>query len=530
MEDIKEHISEQEVNQVLNAFDFLEFSNSYKSSYFNNSYLTPDLINQKMKDITMVSVEATIEDMEKALKDPKSNETVLKNYATSMENQNMYYKRLLRYFPDMASFNLNYDCINIEKDSDFSSKAYKDDLKKLDNFVSMFNAKQEFSTVFRQALRQGAFYGILRQDGAKYTIQELPADFCKITGRHPYGLLFDFNMNWFIGSYGNDINMYPPIFKRMYNRVFNKITKKYNPHENVDTRSSTFVYWTQCSPADGFWAWKISPEIATLIPYFSPMFPDMGFLPTVRKLQNDKYFIEASKLLVGILGFNKDTKSGQVANQVNMTPDLLGKFLGLARQGLNRQIGLVALPVDSIETVSFDVSENNIVTDYIKSLSQQGISSGDILMSNTKLNSHQSKLASAVDANFVKSVYSMFSNFIEYYVNSMTKKYKFKVSFHDVDIPDDRSERESRFKTLAGMGIVDIQYASRVVDLNPFDFERRLAMSKASKIEDKLIPLMSLNNQTAGGGLNSTKGRPRKVNSDNENTEASWARDSNALK
>ena len=107
MDEIKEQISEQEVNQVLNAFDFLEFSNSYRNTYYN-SYFTPDIVNQKMKDINMNPIEATIEGMENALKNPKNSEDILRNYAVAMENTNMYYKRLIRYFSDMASFNLNY--------------------------------------------------------------------------------------------------------------------------------------------------------------------------------------------------------------------------------------------------------------------------------------------------------------------------------------------------------------------------------------------------------------------------------------
>ena len=462
----------------------------------------------------------------------KINDVPIVDYITRLdvdneldsESINPIQNKIVKWEKDIAATKAK---IKQESDPDYLND-YKEDLKILDDFCSKFDFKSEFSTVLRQLLRQGVFYCVLREDSNKYTLQELPPDFCKITGRHAYGLLFDFNMNWFIGNYGVDINMYPKVFKRMYKQVFDKIAKSYNPHMPVDRRSSTFVYWHQCSPSDGFWAWKISPEIATIVPYFSPMFPDMGFQPTVRKLQNDKYFIEASKLLVGIIGFNKEAKSGQVSNQINITPDILGKFLGVARQGLNKQIGLVALPVDSIESVDFTVDQNNIVTDYIKSLSQQGLSSADILMTDNKLNSHQSKLASAVDGNFIKSVYSMFSNFVDYFVNTKTKKYKFHVAFHDIDVPDDRAEREARFKTTASMGIVDVQYAARMFDLNPFEFNRRLSMSKASGFENKLISLMSLNNQSANS-LNE-KGRPQKPNSDSDSTEASWARGSNELK
>ena len=365
----------------------------------------------------MNPVEATISGLEKALANPKDSEEILRNYATFVENNNMYYKRLARYFPDMAAFHPSFDCMNIEKDSDFNSKQFKSDLKVVDDFFSKFNCKEEFQKVFRQLIRQGVFYGVLRKGDVKYTIQELPPQFCKITGRHTHGLLFDFNMQWFIGNYGVDIAMYPKIFRKMYRDVFDANTAEYNPAKKIPNRNSSYMYWHQTSPMDGFWAWKISPELATIVPYFAPMFPNFSYGSVIRGLQNDKYFIAASKLLVGIIGFNKDTKSGQVANQVNITPDMLGKFMGVARKGLNKQIGLVALPMDSIETVDFDESSDNIEVDYTKNMSQQSIASSQMLYTTEKLNSHQSKLASAVDMAFINSCYGMFADFVEYYIN-----------------------------------------------------------------------------------------------------------------
>lgn len=532
-----ESLTEEGVQDVLNAWNFLEFANSYRQSTWN-TYFTPDTVNQQMKNINMNPVEATIGGIENALKNPKNSELILRGYAESFELQNMYYKRLLRYIPDMACFNLNFDVINMEKSSEFKSKEFKADLKILDDFCGKFDFKQEFATVIKQMLRQGIFYCVLREDEGRYSLQELPADFCKLTGRWSNGLLFDFNMQWFIGSYGVNINMFPRIFKKMYNNVFTKISNKYNPASNIDVRSSTFVYWHQCSPSDGFWAFKIDPEIATIVPYYSGLFADLSMQPIIRGLQNDRYFIEASKLLVGIIGFNKEAKTGQVSNQLNMTPDMLGKFLGVARQGLQKQIGLVALPVEKIETVEFDTSNTNIYIEHTIGIAKKSVSSADVLFADEKLNSHQSKLASAIDVNFLNSLYPMFARFVEYFVNSRTKKYKFKITFSDVDIPDNRTERENKFKNMAAMGIVDIQQAARIYDITPFEFGRRLSMSDdVFGIKDKLIPLMSLNNQSADGSqgnppkkIGGKPGRPAAISTDNDNTEASQARGSNELK
>ena len=535
-----EKLSTEEVNQVLNAFDFLSFSNGYNSEFYGlNGYFTPDIINQQMQNINMNPIDVTVENINKALANPKDSEHILRNYSTYLEINNMYYKRLLRYLSDMPCFNITWDCINIEKQSEFSSKAFKDDLRVIDDFLSRFNCKEEFQLVLRQILRQGVYYCVLRDDGVKYTLQELPSEFCKITGRHAYGILFDFDMQYFISQAGVDINMFPKAFRKMYKDVYRQLDRDYNPAQKVNKRRSTFVYWHQCNPADGFWAFKNTPEVATLIPYFAPLFPQIAIAPIVRGLQEDKYFIEASKMLVGILGFNKDTKSGQVANQVNITPDVLGKFLAVARKGLNKQIGLTALPVDDVKVVEFDTDSSNLETEQTETIAKQSIAESSVLFHQDKLSVHESKLAAAVDANIVKSMYPMFANFIEYFINMRTKKYKFKFEFHDVDIPDDKDNRRIIVTELAKIGIVDFQNVARLMDMNVFQLKRSLQMSNAmgfdKDVTDILIPNLHFGQQkgvipTPKASTGNPVGRPSKPNSDNENTIASIERDSNGLK
>lgn len=545
----EERLTEQEVNNVLNAFDFLSFSNGYKNgSYYGynlntQGYFTPDLINQQMQNINMNPVETTVENIINALKNPKTSESILREYSMALELQNMYYKRLLHYLSDMPCFNITFDCINIEKDSEYTSKTFKNDLKVIDDFLNRFDAKEEFKTVVRQILRQGVFYCVFRDDGVKYSLQELPSKYCKITGRHAYGILYDFDMQYFISQAGVDINMFPNVFKRMLRSVYRQYEKDYDPAQPVDKRHSSFIYWRQCNPADGFWAFKTNPELATLLPYFAPLFPEIALMPTIRQLQEDKYFIAASKMLVGILGFNKETKSGQVANQINITPEVLGKFLGVARQGLSRQIGLTALPVDKVEKIEFDTDQQNLETAQTETIAKQSVAESSVLFHQDKLSVHESKLAAAVDANIVKTLYPMFANFIEYFINRRTSHYKFKFEFHDVDIPDDKEARKAQVKDNAQLGIVDFQDVARACDMNIFQLKRRLHLSKSmgfdKEISDLLIPNLHFGQQKAvgGNGGSSTNiatggkvGRPSKPNSDNENTIASYERSSNELK
>lgn len=513
---IASKITEKEVNDVLNVFDMLSFSRGYQSEMMN----TPYYINELMKNINMNPIAGTVEDIKQALKSPKTSEQILRGYSENFENTNMYYKRLLSYIPDLLSFNMTFTVMGDISPEEFQSDEFKKDIAVLQNFSEKMNFKEEFGRAMRQIMRQGAYYCVLRERRDKNTLQELPIRFCKITGRHSYGLLFDFDFSWFIGNFGANIDLYPPVFKKMYNNVFKKIGKAYNPAKRTDKRNSSYVFWTQCSPNDGFWVFKSSPELVTVMPYFAPLFVDLSFQDTIRELQQDKNFIAASRLLVGILGMNKDTKSGKVANQMNITPEVLGKFLGLARRGLAKQIGLVALPVDDVKAVDFNVSENNIYSDYTGTTNKLSVASADTLVSDNKLNTHQSKLAAAIDANLAKSFYPMFESFVEFFVNSQTSKYKFKIKFNDVNTPDDKADRETSFENLARMGIVDVQALARTKDMNVFELKKSLEFNNWFNIENKLIELKSLNNQSG------KVGRPVS-DSDNENTEASRARGSN---
>ena len=209
-----------------------------------------------------------------------------------------------------------------------------------------------------------------------------------------------------------------------------------------------------------------------------------------------------------------------------MTPDMLGKFLGVARQGLNKQIGLVALPVDDIKAVQFDTSSTNSLTDYITNITKQSTASSDVLLSDSKLSVHQSKLASAVDNNFIRDTYIMFANFVEYHINNRTKKYKFKIKFNDFNTPDDFSQRKDLLDVYNSKGATNWELMARLNDKNIFEYKRQVEMENMmfKDITSSFVPLINLYTQTDNVG-----GRPTEENPENENTVASQERESNEL-
>jgi hypothetical protein len=422
------------------------------------------------------------------LLNPKENEQQLVGYSEYMELVSMLYKRILLYFSGLLSFDINYVALNVKDESEYKSTKYKNDLAIVSEFFDKFNIKQEFRVVLKQMLRQEAYFGILRDDGERYTIQELPQQFCKLTGRWSNGLLFDFNMIWFWNG-GVDINMYPAPFKRMYRDVYNVIKeKRYDPAIDIQFRTGGWVYWKQTSPKDGFVAFKLFPEIATVIPFLSPMMADAALQPVIRELQKNAYIAEASKLIVGQVEFIKDAVS-KVKDSLSISPETLGKFLALMKAGIPDAIKVAAAPLANITGIEFD-GNNEMYDSYLKSAASVSGVNSRLLYSFDRQNVLETQLSLDIDQNVLRPVYHQLENMLDYWVNQRTKKYKFKFMLEGFNTKIDRDARLKDAMTLAESGIVLEQKIASAIGMSPFDFRRMLAEGRENKFVEKLTPIL----------------------------------------
>ncbi len=349
--------NELSVEQV---YDVLKFADTvYRGIY------SPDLVNSIMKSITMNTQEASLENITSALQNPKENEQKLIGYSEFMELNSMLYRRILLYFSGLMSFDWTYVCSNVDNPKEYKSAAYKKDLSTVASFFNRFNVKQEFRVALKQMLRQEAFYSIFRDDGEKYVLQELPQYYSKITGRWDFGLTFDFNFIFFLQP-GTNLDMYPKIFKKLYGKAFQgKDILQYNPALSINQRDSSFAYWVQTSPKDGFAAFKLFPEIASVIPMLAPLLGDAVMQPVIRSLQTNSYIQQASKLVFGQVEFLKDA-STKVKDALSLDPVTLGKFLALLKAGIPDVIKIGAAPLANTTAIEF-TGDNGMYDSYLKS-------------------------------------------------------------------------------------------------------------------------------------------------------------------
>ncbi len=503
----KEAPSKEELISPEAVWDVLQFANNVYSGMYPSVW-SPELTASRFKDVTLQPVVASLDKINAALADPKQNEELLTSYSQWLELNSIMYRRVLLYYSGLLSFDWNYVCTNIKNEKDYKSKNYKADLDIVKDFFDRFNVKDSFSTALKEMLRNETYFGVLRDEGEKYVIQELQRTYCKLTGRFDYGLLYSFNMNVFLQG-GMNIDMFPKVFKRFYRDAFVKGNPiPYNPALPVGSRDSSYVYWVDTDPKDGFVALKLFPEIGTNVSFLAAYMPDAVIQPLIRSLQIDSNIAKASKIIAGEVPF-LDAKA-KVKDSIAISPDLLGKFMALIKSSLPSMIKVASAPLQNLSAIEFE-GDSNMYDSYLQTSSAASGINSRLIYAKDRQNVLETKLSMDIDQNILRPVYQQFANILEYWINQRTKYYKFKFIFEGFNTAIDREERLNTAFKYADMGIVLEQKLASAMGLSPFDFRRMMEESKANNFVSKLTPILKANQMSA---KDSGAGRPTKSDQD----------------
>lgn len=491
-------LSKQEV------FDVLEFAQALSTNpLYGLGVYTPDMLNQTLKQLNVNPLAPTDASLVKALNSPNESEDALVGYSEWFDINNMMYKRTNSYLGNMLSFDLMITC-DTATDAETNTVEYQDDLKRVYKFLRKLGYKREFKKIVKNMIRQETIFTSLRTDGQEYGIQQLPSKFCKITGFTPQTMLYDFNMYYFLQP-AVDIDLYSPVFKKYYNEVFTGGgIGNYIPSNPLNKRNGEFAMWHQTSPNDGFWCFKFSPEIYTKIPYLAPMMLDSNQTPLLRSLQLNKNLASARALVIGEIGF-LDPKSGQTADQFNLSPTALSTFMHLVKAGLDDVWSVGGMPVKDVEKFQFEDNNPSMYEDYLKTVAGQSVSMSRAIYANDKLSQTEAEIMLYTDANLMRSLYKQFEDFLYFYANQKTRKYKFNFIFDGIDYPLDREYRLSTALDLADRGMVMPQLIGSAVGLSPMDVNSLMREGQFGGFKDNLSQLLSIHTATG-----KSEGRPRK--------------------
>lgn len=531
--DAETHLTEKQVIEVLQAYekaldirdaqiaDGIFDVSAFSKGMTEAGAFTPYTQNEIMKRINIATNSAPDgKKIDDALSNPIDNEGNLVNYGQSYYFSSLMYKRNQEYLANLPAFDLEISCINAKPD-DYKTNKYKKDYEEIKKFINSFNYREQFKNIAWNIVMNETYYAMFRELGNKSVIQEFPAQYSMITGKWEYGLLYDIDMNWFLQG-EVDINCYPDWVIKKYKEMFDgKKERPYIPSNKINKRTGTFGLWTQTDPDDGCWVFKFNMNHNLQVPFFSGMLPEMAVIPTLRNLQVNQSMAAARKLLVSSIPYLNEKKAASVANQLAIDADTLGKFIGLATQGLEAAIKVLALPTEDIKGVEFKNTDSDTYETFM-TLTSSLLSGGKVIFSTSEnQNAIETQFSIDIDRMLIKSIYPQFENFLEYYANKHTKKFKWAFRFVGTNDKFDREARQEEAFRYADKGVVLPNKIASSLGMNKIELERELEEMNSSDFIDKLRPMINIytqGNVTAGSTPNNGAGRPQVKDSDLSNS------------
>ena len=528
MEEEKELITKEQ------AMSVLEFAQGLYN-YNNTGIWNPYSQNKNLLGLQRVATEADYDKISKALKDTMNEAKNLQEYSQFMYYFDSIYNKTVDYYLNLLSFDLYYRCYNVKDDSkEWTSEAYKSDERRIEKFLRNFSYKKDFRTILGLVLKNGIFYGWMRDSygtfnntpleddsfeievkrNQKYAIQTLPQEKCKLTSYWNNGYLFDFDFSYFLDP-TTDLKLYDPCFIKKFKEVYGNPKWKYDPSSQLNDRNGTYNTWAQLSPEDGMICIKYDTSNFNVIPPFSPLMKIVSQNDLIHKYQMDKDAASAWAVLYGSIGTIDNAASGTKQDNPKFSSLAMGQFLQLVQSSLKSIMKTVALPLEDTHFGQFIDQNVNMESTGVENSASQGAYGSSLIYSTGKKNQAETINALKMDYERIRPLYQQFNQILNYYVNRKTKKYKWEFFLDGSTFQFEREAREKILLDFANLGIIPNEsYWASVMGIEPQVLKSMMRETKNGSMQQNLSMLM--NSHTTSGAVTGQNqgGNPVKSESD----------------
>lgn len=229
----------------------------------------------------------------------------------------------------------------------------------------------------------------------------------------------------------------------------------------------------------------------------------------ITKLQKSKDALSANALILGEMKTKKDEKLGTDKNAFVIDPKQVGTLLKIARNMVNNaNIKQIALPLEESRLYQFNDMNPKMLDSHMTSVANQSLSSGSMIYSDSKMGQFELQNSLALDYHAIADrLYPQFENFLEFFVNKKTKKYKFKFRVDGSTLPFMRQSKLDNQLKLSAIGIqADATRMASLMGYDSNELESMMMMAKFGGMQDSLTLLMNSNTSVNGSQV----GNPEK--------------------
>lgn len=500
---------------------------------FNNIPYDARMENSNLIDLNNNPKIPTTETLRKAIVNYKDNAELLQDFSEFMKAWDTLYAKIIDVKLSMLNFDISWyvDRYMIKDPKELSSLAFQEDYRRVCKFMSKFKAKQEFRKVAENTLITDTYfcwlrdsYGAFNDDdlvldeeqkikkSQNFALQMMPQSECKITGSsvYPNTFLWDFNVDYFENAWVN-VDNYDPSLKQAYESILgNKQIRSFvNNTGDLNRVSQSYDGYVRTKINSGAYCFKYDTSNFNAVPPYAKLMREAFSNDELTRLQRSKDVLSANALILGEMKTKKDDKIGNEKNSFIIDPKQVGTLLKIARNMINNaNIKQIALPLEETRLYQFNDMNPKMVDSRLSSVAGQSISTGSMVYTDEKMGQFELQNSLTLDYHSIADrLYPQFENFLEFFVNKKTKKYKFKFSVTGSALPFLRQSKLDNQLKLSNMGMqADATKFSALMGYDSNELESMMMMAKYGGMQDNLTLLMNSNTSTDGSQVgNPTK-------------------------
>ena len=517
------------VEEVWNVMDFYAGLYGQLKSMQNMPY-DATLENSNLIDLNNNPKVPTYESLRTAIANYKNNAELLQDFSEFMKAWDTLYAKIIDVKLSMLSFDVSwtFDRYMVKDPSELSSPAFQEDYRRVSKFMSKFKASQEFRKVAENMLISDTYfcwlrdsYGAFNDDeliledkikkSQEFALQMMPQEYCKITGTFPQGYLWDFNLDYFDNAWVN-INNYDPSLKQAYDSILGntQIRNFVNSNSELNRVARSFDGYVRTKVNSGSWVFKYDTSNFNAVPPFAKLMREAFTNDEITRLQKSKDVLSANALILGEMKTKKDETMTTNKSAFTIDPKQVGTLLKIARNMVNNvNIKQIALPLEETRLYQFNDMNPKMLDNRMSNVAGQSISSGSMIYTDEKMGQFELQNALALDYHSIADrIYPQFENFLNFFVNKKTKKYKFKFTVDGSTLPFLRQPKiENQLKWCA-MGVqVDVPKIASLMGYDANELDAMMMMAKYGGMQNNLTLLMNSNTSTDGSQV----GNPEKA-------------------
>lgn len=539
---MESEITKEEVWNVIEYADSL-YRGLKGLALSDDTYYNSQLDNKLLIDLNNNPQIPTLTSLRESIANYKYTAETLQDYSEFMNMWDGIYKQAIDYKLNLLSFDINKYCINIKDNSEYKSKEYIDDCKRVEKFFANFNAKQAFRDATKNMLLNDTYFCWLRDSEGSFdeesididdiqekkshsfSLQTMPQKYCKITGEFTAknikgkGFLWDFNLNYFLNSNVNILNYDPSLIKSFSESSNNKRLKNFIVDNNTElNKTNRYGYdqFVRTKVNCGAYCFKYDTSNFNAVPPLAYLLKAVFNDDLIEKLQRDKDIISANAIILGEMKTRDKDTVGNNKNAFTIDPKQIGALMKLARNGINKNIKQIALPLEETRLYQFADNNSNMYKNTLSTNAGLGAHNSSVVFTTDKLSQEEAQIASTIDYHSIAdSVYPQFESFLNFFVNKKTKKYKFRFKLSGSSLQFLRQkEIENHIKFMDKGLQIPLQRIGTLLGYEAEEYESYVKEAKFGNMQDYMFLLMNTNTNNMGNLNENENGRPKKEVSD----------------